>query len=149
MLGNLLGLEGFDYLSSEAVRDELRGQIGPLGERSAAGGERLAEMPRTRGLERIGDLPLYAIDPLVRRAQPLQETEDGRQARLIRIHTRLAERLGLRDGDHARVRQGEGQAVLPVAVTDRVPERCVWVSSGLTETGALGGAFGEVELEKA
>ncbi len=75
VLGNLLNLPGFEYLSSEEVRDELRKELGefstavPVGAGFAPG--RLAAVDSTR------DVGIYRVDPVVRRSRPLQETRDG------------------------------------------------------------------------
>ena len=69
VLGNLLGLQGFEHETSEEVRDEA------LGDADAA--TRRPTQPRLRGqpprrrcaaLERVADVPIYCTDPLVRRA---------------------------------------------------------------------------------
>ena len=78
VLGNLLGLHGFDYLSSEEVRDELRKEIGEYAPSPVAGSfapGRLAALDATR------DVGIYAVDAVVRRSRPLQETAAGRSAR--------------------------------------------------------------------
>ncbi len=75
VLGNLLGLPGFDYLSSEDVRDELRRELGaaePCRPSGFAPG-RLASVDST------SELGIYRVDAIVRRSRPLQETRDGRQ----------------------------------------------------------------------
>jgi len=75
VLGNLLGLTGFDYLSSEDVRDELRRELGeyPLDavpSQFVAG--RLAALDVTR------EVDTYAVDGVVRRSRPLQEARAAR-----------------------------------------------------------------------
>ncbi len=79
VLGNLLGLAGFEYLSSEEIRDELRKELGEYvcgapGAGAFAPG-RLASLDSTR------ELGIYEVDAVVRRSRPLQETRDGRAAR--------------------------------------------------------------------
>jgi len=81
VLGNLLDLPGFDYQSSEAVRDELATRLGAsVGQAAAtayAGGWRPAgALP---GM--LTELPIYQADPVVRRAPALQETRDATRAR--------------------------------------------------------------------
>jgi NADH-quinone oxidoreductase subunit G len=85
VLGNLLGLPGFDYQSSEEVREELRAlcqrsaaqdyrgahAVTPAGAASAAG---------AAGEVRVVDVPMYQTDALVRRAPSLQKTREGRTA---------------------------------------------------------------------
>ncbi|HUO19415.1 MAG TPA: NADH-quinone oxidoreductase subunit NuoG [Steroidobacteraceae bacterium] len=85
VLGNLLDLPGFEYQSSEDVREELRAlcagvtahgyqgthAVTPAGAASAA---------VTAGEVRVVDLPMYQTDALVRRAPSLQKTREGRAA---------------------------------------------------------------------
>ena len=76
VLGNLLNLSGFDYESSEQVRDELKARIALEPPRGAA--------PASEGRwgsgtnEPVIDLGMYQIDPVLRRAPSLRRTADGR-----------------------------------------------------------------------
>ncbi|MGH8287851.1 MAG: NADH-quinone oxidoreductase subunit NuoG [Steroidobacteraceae bacterium] len=81
VLGNLLGLAGFDYQSSEEVRAELAKLIGAPTAYSApgySGTHVIAEDGRPPSAPRVVDLPMYQIDALVRRAPSLQRTREGR-----------------------------------------------------------------------
>jgi NADH-quinone oxidoreductase subunit G len=74
VLGNLLQLQGFDYQSSEQLRDELAARLAglePPAPRSAA-----LQPAENRA---VPELPMYQIDPIVRRSQALLRTRDGRQ----------------------------------------------------------------------
>ncbi|MBI5461023.1 MAG: NADH-quinone oxidoreductase subunit G [Gammaproteobacteria bacterium] len=150
VLGNLLDLSGCDYESSEALRDELRGLVGEQ-RPSHARVSSAVNMPAANGgLERVGDVPLYAVDALVRRAAALQATADGADA-VVRINASEAARLGL--GAQAKVTQGGAERVLPVMTDARVPDGAVWIAStrpGSTQGDSrLGAAFGPVELKPA
>jgi NADH-quinone oxidoreductase subunit G len=75
VLGNLLGLQGFDYVSSEEVRDELRREIG---EYAPAAGATTAFAPgRLAAVDATREVGIYRVDAIVRRSPPLQETRDG------------------------------------------------------------------------
>jgi len=74
VLGNLLGLEGFDYDASDQVRDELRG-LAPQAPVPAAARELSGAADGA-----VIDLPPYAVDAIVRRAPALQQTRDGQVA---------------------------------------------------------------------
>jgi NADH-quinone oxidoreductase subunit G len=81
VLGNLLGLEGFDALSSEDVRNALR----QLVERNA---RPLAAVPGSvaaivDGPVAVTDLPMYQVDAIVRRATALQRTREARAYRKV------------------------------------------------------------------
>ncbi len=149
VLGNFLDLKDFDYVSSEQVRDELARIVVDLRSDNQVTLEDTLVLPQSgSGLVRMGDVPMYAVDALVRRASALQQTPDAQPA-AITICTKLAQRLGLEEAAQACVRQGTGQAVLPLVIDDSVPDGCVWVSAGLSGSAVLGPMFGAVELEKA
>jgi NADH-quinone oxidoreductase subunit G len=75
VLGNLLGLSGFDYESSEQVRDALKTQL----ESAPQALQRRTETLQPLSSEPVADLPMYQIDPVLRRAPALARTRDGRQ----------------------------------------------------------------------
>jgi NADH-quinone oxidoreductase subunit G len=76
VLGNLLGLQGFEYTSSEEVREELRRE---LGEYRAGGEQKTGFVPqRLTAVESVQDVGIYEVDAIVRRSLPLQQTHDGR-----------------------------------------------------------------------
>ena len=100
------------------------------------------------GLIRIGDVPIYAVDALVRRAPALQRTADA-IAPAIYIHPDQAVKLGLETGDAATVTQDNDKVTLPVMVDPAIASGCVRVCAGLDGSEILGGQFGEVTLEKA
>ncbi len=79
VLGNLLGLDGFEQLSSEQIRDALRSLVdrnsGPI---------ELVSTPvasSAPGAVTVVDLPMYQSDAVVRRATALQRTREARSLR--------------------------------------------------------------------
>jgi len=82
VLGNLVDVADCDYETSEDVRDELLGLTGetPIPAQYEGG----------RKLDRVGDtdialaeldVPMYSVDPLVRRSAPLQLTPEAKRSR--------------------------------------------------------------------
>ena len=149
VLGNELGLTGFDYLSPEDVVNEARSQISEASVDTSPAEPRVAEALRPSQLMRLGEVPLYSSDPMVRRSAPLQKTADAVRARKVAMHPADIKRLGLEDADYAQVRQGEGTAVMPLLVDDSLAEGVVRVCAGLGETRELGPRFGAVEVVAA
>jgi NADH-quinone oxidoreductase subunit G len=149
VLGNLLDIQGFDQVSSEEVLAEVKSAAADLRPNNGAGVSLGVEQRTPNGgtLVRIGDVPIYSVDPLVRRAPALQKTADAGEA-AIRINSRVAAAAGLEEGVQAAVVQDEGRALLPVIIDASVPDGCVRVSAALAGTEELGGQFGEVSLEK-
>ncbi|MDX9707634.1 MAG: molybdopterin-dependent oxidoreductase, partial [Azospira sp.] len=150
VLGNVLGLSGFDFTSSEAVRDT----VVPAGAEFVSGldnglkdvvpamGERVA------GLQRIGDVPIHFADPLARRAPALQLTRDAAAPSARMCAATLAE-AGLADGANVVVRQGAGSASLLAKLDETVPAGCVRVAAAHETTAGLGDLFGAITVERA
>ena len=150
VLGNLLELPGFDYVDVKSIGAEVREFAGDQLP-SNLGAWRVPDaLPTKSGsrLSRVGDMPIYSVDGLVRRAPALQATSHAADA-AIGIHPRLAERLRLSDGDHARARQNGFDVTLRVVVDAAVPEDCVHLRAGLPGSVGLGASFGAIEIEKA
>ncbi len=74
VLGNLLNLTNFDYQSSEQLRDELRGLVDKASSQAFAA-TYTASKPAV--VETLRDVPMYQLDPLLRRAPSLQLTRAG------------------------------------------------------------------------
>jgi len=80
VLGNLAGVADFDYQSSEEVREELRARCAGIAATSYQG----THVVKTGAPEaRVIDVPMYAIDAVLRRAPSLQRTREGKLAPLV------------------------------------------------------------------
>ena len=80
VLGNLLGLEGFDYQSSEDVLREVRAAcegVKPAGYQGTHVVREADEAGTAIGAALV-DVPMYQADALLRRAPSLQRTREGR-----------------------------------------------------------------------
>lgn len=78
VLGNLFELDGFEYMSSIEVRDELKEQVGELG----LNNNRKWQCPDSLGkaseeVSRVAEVPIYGADAIVRRAASLSITADA------------------------------------------------------------------------
>ena len=149
VLGNLFALEGFDYVSVDDVRSEIESAAGSLS--TPANGEwrcptKLSTGPN--GLMRVGHLPLYAVDALVRRSEPLQATRDTIMAAAY-INSKTASQQGLSANQVVRVAQAEYSNNLPVVIDEGVPDQCVFIPAGVKDSQTLGDAYGSVELQQA
>jgi NADH-quinone oxidoreductase subunit G len=87
VLANLLGLHGVDYVSSEEVRDALKGLCGARLDVSnngaAAGRPGAAIASRPDAAPAWVDIPPYQCDVLVRGSDALAKTKDGRLTRTV------------------------------------------------------------------
>ncbi len=149
VMGNLLDAEGFEQVSSQEVLEEAKaGAEGKQLDNSVTASPSQARMLSGSGLMRIGDVPIYATDAMVRRAPALQKTNDAITA-AVRINPTEAAKAGLDDGDKADVIQDGNRVTLPVEIDPGVADGSVRVCAALAGSETLGGQFGEVTLEKA
>jgi NADH-quinone oxidoreductase subunit G len=149
VLGNFLHLEGFDYESSEQVKHEVQASLATASAEMTSP-EVKDITPRANSISRIGDIPLYASDSLVRRALPLQKAQmlmDGDLA-CVRMHPETASRLHLADGDTVKVKQQGGETTLPLYIDQHIALDAAWIPGGIPATNMLGDLFGEVEIQK-
>ncbi len=148
VLGNLLGLSGFDYDTSETVRDDVLAKpvAGRLSNATAA--QTAAPAAAAGGIERLADVPIYHADPIVRRAGALQLTAASRAAVRAGLPADLFAQLGLAAGDAVRVTQGQGSVVLPAVLDRTLASGVVRVPAATEASAQLGPMFGAVSVEK-
>jgi NADH-quinone oxidoreductase subunit G len=189
VLGSMFGAPGFDAIDrSEQVRDDVlggqglastprhdaaplragldNGLKGPVN--AAATSVPATPAPATpasettvhaSALERITELPLYAVDGIVRRSDALQATRAARVPQALVSSTTLVG-LGLAAGDavlvahhgqpaHQTGALHEAGARLTLAVDDRLPLGCVRVDGGHPATVAAGAWSGVVTVIRA
>ncbi len=154
VLGNLLGLKGFEFETSEEVRAQALGDVATIPSRLSNRGRSAAQATvqasaaqAGKGFERIADVPIYATDSLVRRSTSLQLTADARPP-VASLPSALWSQLGLSEGASVRVSQGGVHAVLPAQLDDTLATQVVRVPAGHALTASLGAMFGPISVEK-
>lgn len=81
VLANLVDAPGFEYVTSEDVRDEFVEQLGDVSSSDAYEGT--VKITKPNGQDAPDDeidVPLYSVDAMVRRAFALQQTDEARRA---------------------------------------------------------------------
>ncbi|MBC7938548.1 MAG: molybdopterin-dependent oxidoreductase, partial [Chitinophagaceae bacterium] len=150
VLGNLLGLPGFDFETADEVRVEALGDLAELPARlnNASDAPLVPAAAVVQGLQRVADVPIYTSDAIVRRATSLQLTADARGEPVVGVPSALWKQLGLQPGGKVLVAQGEGAVVLPAREDPSLAANAVRVSAGLPLTSSLGPMFGAIAVEK-
>jgi NADH-quinone oxidoreductase subunit G len=150
VIANLLGLRGFEYDSSEGVRDEVcrPDTVAARLDNRLNGVEIRLGGAAPNGLQRVADVPVYFGDPLVRRAGSLQKTRDALPPKAWMASATL-QRLGLAAGERVRVRQGDGQVVVEAGRDDGLPPECVRLAAAHRLTSELGAMFAPLSVERA
>ncbi|MEI6413861.1 MAG: molybdopterin-dependent oxidoreductase, partial [Pseudomonadota bacterium] len=149
LLGAELGLSGFDLDTAEAVRQHLKNRLptsvlAPL----TVSWPTNREIRSSRSWQRVGEIPPYASDAVLRRARSLQKTQDS-MALGAWLNPASAAALGVSQGDSLEVRQGEAMAIMPVVVSDTVPVGVARIPAAVSGSESLGPRFGAVTLRKA
>jgi NADH-quinone oxidoreductase subunit G len=146
VLGNLCDVAGFEYVSSEEVLAEVQSACGEVKpDNTVDFGQTLTPF-RANGLLRVGDVPIYAVDPLVRRARSLQASPLARPVE-VRLHPDAARELGVAAREQVQVRQNGVAVDLPLVLDESVPRGCAWIPAGLAASVALGPAVGPVAIQ--
>jgi len=153
VLGNLLNLSGFDYDTSEAVRDEVLSGVDATSKlnntlQTSIQPSVLTPQSSSSGLQRVSDVPIYFADAVVRRSIALQKTRDA-AAPCVAMHGSKLHKLGIKSGDTVKVSQGNGSVQLTVQSNDRLPMHTARVSAGHPATALLGAMFGTITVERA
>ena len=151
VLGNLLQLEGFDYDSSEQVRAEIvsaeeefvRGLNNALEAFSISENHQ-----KNSGIERIGEVPIYQADPIVRRASSLQKTHDA-VSPVAFASPDLLDKSGIQAGETVKIKQQGETIQLEIFADTNLPDNCVRLACAHLQTSGLGGMFDEIKLEKS
>ncbi|MDO8348410.1 MAG: NADH-quinone oxidoreductase subunit NuoG [Rugosibacter sp.] len=154
VLGNLLELAGFDYSSSEDVRNEVMNGAASGAPEFVSGLDNgieniaLSLGSAVTGIERVTDIPIYFADAIARRAPSLEKTRDS-VAPTLRMNAETLARLNIMAGDPVKV-GADGTAVLLHAALDTtLPDAVARVSAAHPDTVALGAMFTSLTVEKA
>ncbi|PCI06374.1 MAG: NADH-quinone oxidoreductase subunit G [Gammaproteobacteria bacterium] len=148
VLGNLVDVEGFDYFSSDDVKNEVRLLCESIELSNAVDVATTVEIKSTKGLYRSSDVPMYAGDAVVRRAKSLQRTVDA-QSICVRLNSVEAKRLGVSDASMVTVKQGDSSIAMDLIIDDAIPDACAWIPMAVEGHSSLGAAYAEISVEAA
>jgi NADH-quinone oxidoreductase subunit G len=153
VLANTLGLSGFDFNSSEEVKTKIFNGEKPSAVVWRSLNNNLKELVEIQvniksvGLQRIGEVPQYESDSIVRRSAPLQKTKYNTQP-MARMCAAQMATLDLVEGETVLVRQDKGSAVLQVKIDNHVAMGCVRVTASHEGSIGLGDLMGDITVEK-
>ncbi len=147
VLGNLTGLDDFDYFSSDDVKKEVRSMCEAIELSNATAKAATVKInPAAKGMHRSSDVPMYAADAVVRRAASLQKTVDA-QTMCVRLNSAEAERLGVSTATTVTVKQEDNSIALTLVIDDSIPDDSAWIPSALEGNDLLDTAFAVVTIE--
>ena len=146
VLGNALNVAGFDYVSSEDVRDELQLEMKDVAnENSNTLMQIYQKYAIGSGLQRVSEVSAYKSDSLVRRAEALNVANAETELQAYMNSTEI-DKLGLSSGATVNVAQGTVSSKAKIAINDNVSENCVLILGGTELASNLGASFGAIEV---
>ncbi len=147
VLGNIFEVEGFDYITSEDVREEAKQKIGAIDASNKMEWRCPTSLADTSDdvIQRIGLLPIYAVDSVVRRANALQQTEDAIAACII-LNAETAKQNKIQDEDNVVVTHNNTKLKLRVHIEDSIPNNCAVIPQGVMGIDDFGAAYCEISL---
>lgn len=148
VLGNMLEIADFEYNSSEEIRDEILGKDYKSALNTTVQPVPVKAVPGTNECVRLGEVGVYDLDMLCRNAPSLQKTQDARRSRKAWVNHQLLAQLAVQEGESVRVQQGEGEAILPIALDPGLPDNVVRIAAGTDLSSELAGMFGAISIEK-
>ena len=152
VMANLLGLPGFEFDNVESVRNAISPYLADaitshLNNSAAQPATIVSLATPASALERVGEVPIYQLDAVVRRAESLQKTRDA-AVPTAAMNSRMLKQHGLQPGAAVRVTQGTSAIVLNASCDDALPNNAVRVAAGHPLTAGLESMFGVIQLER-
>jgi NADH-quinone oxidoreductase subunit G len=148
VLATELGIDGCRYESVAAIAADMETHLSGVTPDNRCKWQRPAALAAANGaVQRITDIPMYAGDPLVRRAAALQQTGRGMDATL-HLNVDLAQNLGLDGEGSVRLQQDDVEVTLPFVIDARVAANSVLIPGAHPDAGNLGEWFGEVTVSR-
>jgi NADH-quinone oxidoreductase subunit G len=154
VLGNTAGVPEFDWVATEEIVAELHLELDGVevcNNTYVASSSSSPDKGRLGGVssadfQRIGDVNMYRVDPLVRRAKALQAMIP---AAAVQLNPQDAANMGVAAGDTLKVSQGAVTITLPAQLDAGIPAGCAGLQSGIEVSNVLGAAFGALQIAKA
>jgi len=146
-LADLNRLENMSFDTLEDVQADLHKFVGAKNICPSHDWEAPKHSPKSwNGLIRIAETPIYAVDMLTRRSEPLQATDDMKWVQGVQVSQSLFDSLGMKEGELVLVSQEDAQAHLPLVLNKRLPEHSVFIAYGLQAQTTLGAGFAEIKV---
>jgi len=145
VLGNLANIKGFDYVSSQDIRDEvcdLFNLQSPPNKSSFIPDS----LSVTTTLMAISEVPMYQTDAVVRRSSPLQQTPENQRASIARMNSKEAKKHGLSEAKMIKVTQDDNHLNMVFEIDDAIADSCIYIAAGIAQTAIFGASFADVQV---
>lgn len=129
VLGNLFSVDGFDYIHSQDVCDELKQLTAAITQDNTMPWRCPTALPKAaEGIEMLAVRNMYQGDAIQRHADCLQVVETGDDS-AVRMNANLATEQGFAQGDQVKVQTAGIELTLPVIIDERVADNSVLLAA--------------------
>ena len=150
VLGTMLGLQGFDFDTAEAVRAAVVKSDGMV--QGALNNQLLqvsvVDVGVAAGIYRVGTVPMYQADAIVRRAASLQQVRDSEFVG-VGMNAAMMADFNITAGQLVVVEQDNVRMTVRAEADNTMANACVRLVAGHPLTATMGAMLGEVKLERA
>ncbi len=148
VLGNLAHLPLFDYVSSTDIRDEIRDQLKLKPSGTKRNDRYVPEtLQGNEGLMWVTEVPMYRCDPIVRRSEALQQTDEMDGLVCARMNQHEAKKWGVSECKRITIKTEEGQSEVALQIDEAIADNCLYLPATTDEAIALGQAFSMVTVQ--
>ena len=148
VLGNVSHLDGFDYISSQDVVDEVRQKQAERHTDPAP-----PYIPDSLNLESdlmmISEVPMYRTDALLRHSEALQKTPETQRIQFARINRKEAAKHNLNHQTPLTLTQQDSVIRLPLEIDDNIADGCVYVAATTEAASRLVSLFGQIAVSQS
>ncbi|MDO4997167.1 MAG: NADH-quinone oxidoreductase subunit NuoG [Neisseria sp.] len=144
VLGNVFGVQGFDYTASEEVLKEALAAGDVASKLNNAANVNATALQTAANLVRVGGVGMYHGDAIVRRATSLQQTSHA-QVPAARVNPQTLAALGLADKTEAIAKQGNASVKVRLLADNTLPQNVVHLPLH-SDNAALGDLMNTIEL---
>ena len=149
VLADVFGVEHCHYDSVQDLGNEIQSLLADLVPDNQSGGNIPGPFPASNGaIERITDMPMNAVDSLVRRASALQQTQEAADD-TVHVNAELAMQLGLGKEGRLSLEQDGVEMELNFVTDEQLPRGTVMLHAAHPDTFRLGQWFSTVNVKKA
>jgi NADH-quinone oxidoreductase subunit G len=144
VLANLADLDGFEYVSSQDVSDEVKVMSQASRDAGIYCPDNLGAA--TSSLQMISEVPMYQIDSVVRRSSALAQTVENQNAFVAAMNSTQASQLSISEAERVVVTNGNHSVELAFKVDDTIADGCVHMPTGIVEMSDFPPAFSPVSV---
>jgi NADH-quinone oxidoreductase subunit G len=148
VLGNLLDVNGFEYMSISEVSREVEEACKELkGDNSPKWSAVTSTDSKVDGLQRIISYPIYLTDAMSRRSSTLQQTAESKIADTVRVNQTTAANAGVSEAQQVQISKNGHSVIMPVMIDNGVPDGCIYLPVANAAVAGFGADIAGFKLQ--